>query len=472
MGGESGGITQHIGAYQIKVSKGQKKEKVTVLDTPGHEAFVAMREHGTKIADIAILVVAADEGVMPQTKEAINHAKSAGVPIIVAITKIDKPSADIEKVKKQLSEAGLAPEDWGGTTSVLPVSAQTGKGIPELLEIILLAADMEKFQASFSGRASGVVIESHLDPRKGPVSTILMQKGILKVKDAVVTGEVFGKIRLMEDFAGNKIREAKPSEPVRVYGFASVPDYGERVFSFDNDKEAKKYIIDLQKTKTVKGFVAVQPTKVEKETKKLNLIIKADMAGSLKAILDAVKKIKTDQGEIFVVLAAVGGVSESDIMTAEAAGATILAFRVKAAAGAAELALQKKIKILFFQVIYDLTDQVKVLLAELIGPIKVRKEIGQGKVLAIFRKTKTNKIIGVKVTQGKLIIAGEVKVFRGEEQQEVGIGKINSLKVQQEKRQEIESGSECGIGIEADCDIQINDRIVAYQVEEKSAEIK
>ena len=468
--GESGGITQHIGAYQIEVKKGKKPRRITFLDTPGHEAFVAMREHGTKIADIAILVVAADEGVMPQTKEAINHAKSAGVPIIVAITKIDKPGANIEKVKKQIAEAGLNPEEWGGTTIVAPISAKSGKGIPELLDMVLLASDTEKFTANFAGKAAGVVIESYLDSKRGPVATVLVQKGILNLQDPVVVGDIFGKIRMMEDFTGAKIKSAIPSEPVRVYGFNQVPNYGERVFAFSTDRTAKDHILNLQKRKSVKSLVQSEAAGTKKDIIKLNLIIKTDVAGSLKAVADAVKKIKTEQGKIFIVTAGVGGISESDVMTAEATGAVILGFRVPVTEATSKLATQKKIKILTFQVIYELIDQVKDMLSKLIGPIVERKEIGSAKVLAIFRKTKTSKIIGTKVTQGKLVIGAEVENYREDEL--LGAGKVSSLKVKQEAKDEIESGTECGIGVEGEADIKIGDKLKVFEIKEKNVKIE
>ncbi len=466
--GESGGITQHIGAYQIEVKKGKKSRQMTFLDTPGHEAFVAMREHGTKIADIAILVVAADEGVMLQTKEAISHAKSAGVPIIVAITKIDKPGADIEKVKKQIAEAGLNPEEWGGTTIVSPISAKSGKGVPELLDMILLVSDTEKFKADFAGKAAGVVIESHMDSKRGPVATVLIQKGILNLQDPVVAGDIFGKIKMMEDFIGTKIKQASPSEPVKVYGFSQVSDYGKRVFAFLTDKAAKNHILNLQKRKSVKSLVQSE-TAGKKDVAKLNLIIKADVAGSLKAVADVVKKIKTDQGEIFIVSASVGGISGSDVMTAEAAGATILGFRVSVAEAAGKLAVQKKIKILTFQVIYELIDSVKKQLSELIGPIKERKEIGSAKVLAIFRRTKTSKIVGVKVTQGKIVVAAELENYR--EDEVIGTGKISSLKIKQAAKDEVESGAECGIGLEGDVDVRVGDKFKVFEIKEKKVKI-
>ncbi len=467
--GESGGITQHIGAYQIEIKKGKKPRKVTFLDTPGHEAFVAMREHGTKIADIAILVIAADEGVMPQTKEAISHAKSAGVPIIVAITKIDKPGADIEKVKKQIAEAGLNPEEWGGTTIVSPISAKSGKGVPELLDMILLVSDTEKFKADFAGKAIGVVIESHMDLKRGPVATVLVQKGILLLQDSVVAGDIFGKIKMMEGFVGHKIKSALPSEPVRVFGFSQVPDYGKRIFAFSTSKAAKSHILNLQKRKSVKSLIQSETVGTKKDIIKLNLIIKTDVAGSLKAVADTVKKIKTDQGEIFIVSAAVGGISESDVMTAEAAGAVILGFRVPVAEAAGKLASQKKIKILTFQVIYELIDSVKNQLSELIGLISERKEIGLAKVLAIFRRTKTSKIVGVKVTQGKIVASAEVENYREDEL--VGIGKISSLKVKQTAKDEVESGAECGIGLEGAVDVKVGDKFKIFEIKKKKVKI-
>ena len=473
VGGESGGITQHIGAYQIEIKKEGKKRLITFLDTPGHEAFVAMREHGTKLCDMAILVVAADEGVMPQTIEAVNHTKAAGVPIIVAINKADKPEADIERVKKQLAKINLTPEEWGGATIMIPVSAKTGKGVSGLLEMILLSTDLEGLKTSYSGTAKGVVIESHLDPQKGSTASILIQKGILKVRDIVVSGDRISKIRSMENFLGQKIREAKPSDPVRVYGFSAVPDFGEEMTAFETEKTAKEYLLELDKRRSYKGMIAQMANTVSSQkpgVQKLNVIIKADVAGSLKAVLDAVKKIKNDQGEVFVIMAGVGAVSESDVMSADASGAAILAFRALTSPAAKELAQEKRIKIASFSIIYELIDEAKKMLAKLIGPIRTRKEIGTAKILAVFKHGKGEKIIGANITEGKLVNGAEVEVFRGEDQ--VGIGKIDSLKIKQEDVREIEKNNECGIGLEANFEMLVGDKIKAFEIEEKMPEIK
>jgi translation initiation factor IF-2 len=477
--GESGGITQHIGAYQIEIADGKdgkKKRKVTFLDTPGHEAFVAMREHGTKIADIAILIVAASEGVMPQTKEAINHAKSAGVPIIVAINKIDEPGADVEKVKKQLADLGLNPEDWGGSTIMVPISAKKGTGVKELLEMILLTTDLEKIKASYSGFANAVVIESHMDVQKGPVATVLIKNGILKVKDYITSGEMVGKIRIMENYLGERIKEASPSMPVRIYGLPSVPDYGDLVYVFGSEKDARNYLISSQKKQSVKSLVNSDTKSINSEDLKLNLIIKADVAGSLKAVVDAIKNLKGEGGAIHLISASVGGISESDVLTAETTNAIIIGFRVTPSTSAGELASSKKIKMVFFQVIYELIDEVKKMLKDLIGPIRVRSEIGTGKVLALFQKTKDSQIIGVKVTGGKIVLGSEIEVFRvssdGADEKSIGISSIKSLKIQQQNVREIVEGSDCGLGIENGIDVQVNDKLKIYSVEEKEAEIK
>ena len=468
--GESGGITQHIGAYQIEIKKDKKKRKITILDTPGHEAFVAMREHGARIADIAILIVAADEGVMPQTREAFNHTKLTGVPIIVAITKIDKPAADIEKVKNQLSDLGLVAEDWGGTTIVAPVSSKTSKGIKELIDMILLVSDMEKIKASYSGQAQGVVIESHLNAQKGPVASILVQSGILKATNAIIAGEVLGKIRMMDDSFGKKVEEAKPSDPVRIYGLNSVPNFGDRVYSFSNEKEAKNYLANIKKKESVKSLVKTISGQNLQAGQKLNVIIKADVSGSLKAIIDAIKNIKAEEGEINIISAGVGSISESDIITAEASNAVIFGFRVLPTSGTKESAIQKKIKIYPYQVIYDLIDQAKKLLIEEIGLIALKSEIGRAKVLAIFRKDKTIKIIGVKVFEGKIVDNSQVEIFRNDEL--LGHGKITSLKIQQQNVKEVNPENECGLAIETDADIEKDDLVRVFKIEEKQVEIK
>lgn len=465
--GESGGITQHIGSYQVEVSdKDEKKRLITFLDTPGHEAFGAMRAHGTKITDLAILVVAANDGVKPQTKEAIAHAKAAGVPIIVAITKIDMPGADIEKTKKELSEQGLAPEEWGGSTPMILVSGKTGENIDELLEIILLESDLEELKADFHGPAIGVVVESKLDKKVGPVATVLIQKGTLHTKDIILAGESFGRIKAMTDFHGKALEEATPSMPVKIAGLNKVPNFGEKLEAVENEKEAKNRVLQF----TNEGKKSFETKKVQtagdESSKKLPIIIKSDVAGSLKAISESLAKIGNDEVGTEIISQNVGEISESDIMDARALGAMVVGFKVYPTTAAKQLATQLGVKIATYEIIYDLIENIKKTLSDMLEKEKVRVEKAQGRILKIFAWEKRDKLIGVKVQTGtvtkSLIFSKKV------EDNLEGEGKILSMKIEKAKVEEAHKGDEVGLIVDINIKLSEGDKLVFYQIEEKS----
>jgi len=455
--GEAGGITQHLGAYQAKV----KNRIITFLDTPGHQAFSAMREHGAKITDIAVLVVAADDGVKAQTKEAINHAKRAGVPIIVAINKIDAPGADVNQVKKQLAQVGLATEDWGGSTVAVPISAKTGQGIADLLEMIVLSTDMEKLTAPYIGQARGVVIESHLDKKIGPVATLLVKRGQLKVGDPILIEEEAGKIRLMENYVGEKVKSAQPSEPVRIVGLGKVVNFGQPFYVVGSQKEAKMLAEELKRKKQAKSLVKYRTeTGTEEEEIKptLNLVIKVDVAGSLPAVRSSILALDSYGVVVNIIYAGVGEINDSDVLMAKAGRGQIFGFKVGVAAGAKKLASEEKILIKTYDIIYELIDEIKKLLKEMAVEEYEEVEKSKGRVLAIFRHGKTQQIIGVKITKGKL---GPEQKLRIERQgKEVGEAKIESIKIGQEEVKSVEEGEECGLGVGANVSLEIGDKVV------------
>lgn len=473
---ETGGITQHIGAYQTEVKipkkegKGVEKRTITFLDTPGHEAFTAMREHGAKITDLAILVVAAEEGVKPQTIEAINHAKGAGVPIIVAINKIDKPQADINKTKRELAEAGLPTEDWGGTTVAIPISAKTGQGVNELLEMVILLADLQELKAVSEGPATGVVIESHIDSGLGPVATILVQKGILKIGDPVVIGKVWGKIRAMKNFAGHKIKKAYPSDPVQIFGLSGVPNFGRVLEVCESEKIAremvKKNLLAPVVRSIVKPHLATQRSE-GKFGKELHIVLKADAAGSLEAIRSSLEGLSSGQAFVKIIHQGVGAVSESDVQTAAAAKGMVVAFRVGVFPTAGKLATSEKINITRYEIIYELIEDIQKILEGLLEPEIIETEVGRAKILKVFTHGKKSQILGAKVTRGKLENDLEIRALR--DKAEIGLGKITSLQQNKKSVTEVLEGFECGLGIEGDFSSQIieGDTLIAFRKEEK-----
>ena len=464
---EHGGITQRITAYQVEVDYKGKKNQITFIDTPGHEAFVSMREHGVKITDIAILVVAADDGVKPQTVEAVSHAKAAGVPIIVAINKIDRPVANIQQTQQQLSDLGLVPEDWGGTTICVPISAKTGENVDDLLEMIILVSQMEKFQSDFSLPGEGVVVESHLDKKAGATISLLVNKGYIAVGDSIVIGSHVGKIRGMQNCGGANIQKAEPADCVSILGFPKVPNFGDQAISFTSPKEAKNFLdAVLNRRSALQAGVVVQSDQSKAaKTKELNLILKADSAGSLQAVKESLAQLATLGAKVKVVLEAVGNISESDVMAAQTSKALIIGFKVEVTLGAKKLAKDSQVKIINYQIIYQLLDDVKNVLADLIEPEFEKIKIGTAVILVIFYHKKNNKIIGVKITSGYVISKADFLIFRKKE--EIGEGKINSLQREKKEVEKIEENYECGLNIDTEVDIEVDDKLEFWGLVEK-----
>lgn len=443
---EAGGITQHIGAYEIE----HEGKKITFIDTPGHEAFSAMRSRGAKIADIAILVVAADEGVKEQTKEAISHIKDYNLPFIVAANKIDKPTADPEKVKRELSKVGVLVEEMGGDVPFVKVSAKTKKGITDLLELILLMAEMINLETSLEGKVEGEIIEAFLDSKKGPLATLIPKKGILKIGDIIGTPSAFGKVRSLENFQGEKIEKALPSCPVLVLGFENVPLIGERFEVFETLEEAKNNIkIEERKEEIIE----------RKEGKPINLILKGDVLGSLEAIEFSLKEIPQEKAFFKILKSEVGEVKENDVILAQETKSFIFAFRVKIPKRVKELAIEKKVKIIEFNIIYELIEKAREIIEKTERVFK-EEEIGKLKVLAVFREEEEREIIGGKVIEGEIKKGSNFKVLREEE--EIGRGIILNLQRNKKDVEKVEKGQECGLLIKGK-GIKIGDVLVFFQ---------
>lgn len=468
--GESGGITQHIGAYQIAVKpKGAKEErKITFLDTPGHEAFTAMRAHGTKITDIAILVVAADDGVKPQTVEAIQHIKAAGVPYLVAVTKMDVEGADLNRVKQELAEKDVISDDWGGQIVFAPVSSKSGDGISDLLDMLLLISDMADPKANPKADFEGVVIESRLSRAKGSVATVLVRNGTLAVGDYVVLDDVTGRVRLMEGDTGARLEQALPGTPVLIAGLSGVPAFGARVTRVVDDKTARAAAdLNIRRSrarKISKTSVSAEAIKraVDKgKIKQLPIVLVADVKGSLEAIEHSLAKIPQDEVAVQIVSTGVGSVSESDIRQASSSGAMIVSFRARLEATAKSVAKQLEVQISTYEVIYELLDDIKSALESLLPPEIVVNTVGQGEVLAIFRTTKTSQIIGCKVLEKKFVPGVEYRNERTEE-----TGKVTSLRRVDEVVQEVSAGTECGLTIEGP-HVEVGDTLTLFRTTEK-----
>jgi translation initiation factor IF-2 len=461
---ESGGITQHIGAYEVE----HQGKKITFIDTPGHEAFSAMRSRGAKVADIAVLVIAAEEGIKPQTKEAISHIKKTQTPVIVAINKIDKPEADPEKVKRELSAHDVSLESMGGKVPSVETSAETGKGISELLELILLVAEIEDLKADISGPAEGAIVESYLDPKRGPTATLILQNGILKKGDILGTSSAVGKIKIMEDFQNSPIEQASPSMPVIVLGFESVPRVGESFKVFIDIEAAKKEIEGVRAGGNIPDD-ARQVLDIEPDKRVLNLILKVDVLGSLEAIEEVLKQLPQEKVVLRILKGEVGEVNESDVKLARGAKAIIAGFRVKSNPIAQKLALREKIKIMRFEVIYELVQGVRDVLEKRVKPEKVRNDLGKIKVLAIFRTEKNRQIVGGKVIEGEAKNGASLEVFRNEEK--VGQGKITKLQKEKKEIGEVGKGAECGILYNGDIKIEEGDILWVYTEERIKGEL-
>lgn len=462
--GESGGITQHIGAYQVT----KNKRIITFLDTPGHEAFSALREHGAKIADIAIIVVAADDGVKPQTREAIDHAKQAGASIVIAINKIDKEGADPNRVKQELTEIGVMPDDWGGDVPCVEVSAKTGDGIPKLLEVVLLVADIVETKARAKGFGRGVVIESHLDTGKGPIVTLLIQEGTVHPGDWIIAGSSYGKIRTMEDFRGQKLKQAGPSMPAVISGLKTLPDFGNWFEQVENEKEAKDWVSRQERKQSFKSVISVKSKTaediahavVEGAIKELPLVIKADVQGSLESLQSAVEQVGNDEVRAKVVASGIGDISESDVQSASAAGALILGFHVGINAAVNQQAKRSGVEFKLYKVIYELLDDVREWLSSMLEPEVIETENAKLKILGVFKTTKEKVICGGKVLSGKITPDLAVKIIRAGK--EIGTGKLVGLQKDKQATKEVMTNEECGLEISTSKSIELGDEIIFY----------
>ena len=468
---EAGGITQHIGAYEVALEKGT----ITFLDTPGHEAFTSMRARGAQATDIVVLVVAADDGIMPQTIEAIDHAKAAEVPIIVAINKMDLASAKPDVVKKELTEHGLIPEEWGGETICVPTSARTKEGIDKLLEMILLQSEMLELKADPTLRPRGIVVESRLDKARGPVATVLIQEGTLKAGQNVVCGVHSGRVRAMFDANGMQCDEAHPSKPVEIIGLSGVPDAGDMFVGVDSEQGAKlvseiraQKLREQSLRKGVRFSLEDLQSKVTSgELKELSIILKTDVQGSVEAIAEAIRKLSTDQVQVKIIHSGVGGVTESDVLLARASEAAIIGFNVVPDQMAEEVAEREGVGIRSYRIIYDLVDDVKKAMEGLLAPELIEKIIGRAEIREIFHISKVGTIAGCSVTNGSILRSARVRLLR--DQAIVFEGKLASLKRFKDDVREVAEGYECGLSIENFNDLKQGDQIVAYVIEKKAA---
>lgn len=463
--GEAGGITQHIGAYHVEMPKGM----LTFLDTPGHEAFTAMRARGAKVTDIVILVVAADDGVMPQTVEAIHHARDAGVPIVVAVNKIDKPQGDMERVKQELVAHAVVPEEWGGSDIFVPVSAKTGQGIEELLDAVLLQAELLELKAVRATLATGIVIEARLDKGRGPVATILVQEGTLRKGDVILAGRESGRVRAMMDETGQSVREAGPSIPVEVQGLSGVPNAGDEVTGVESERKAREIALFRQgKYKDVK-IQRQQASKLSNmfqqmqdgDVKTLTLIVKADVQGSVEALTDALEALSTDEVKVRVVHGMVGGISESDVNLAVASNAIVIGFNVRADSGARRLIDSEEVDIHYYNVIYDAVNEVKAAMAGMLKPQFREDVVGVAEVREVFRTPKVGVIAGCQVGQGTIRRGRRARVLR--DNVVVFDGEIESLRRFRDDVAEVKSGMECGMTIKNFNDVHVGDQIEVYE---------
>lgn len=466
---EAGGITQHIGAYMVSING----EKITFLDTPGHEAFTSMRMRGAQSTDIAILVVAADDGVMPQTVEAISHAKAAGVEIIVAVNKIDKESANIERVKQELVEHELVADDWGGSTAFVPVSARSGQGIEDLLEMILLTAEVMELKANPNRTARGIVIEAQLDKGRGPVATVLVQKGTLRVGDSIAVGKAYGKVRAMIDDKGRRVKEAAPSTPVEILGLNEVPEAGEIFINTENDKEARniaeafikqgreKLLADTKSRLSLDGlFSQIQAGNI----KELNLIVKADVQGSVEAVKQSLLKLSNEEVAIRIIHGGVGAINESDVSLASASNAIIIGFNVRPDATAKDMADTENVDLRLYKVIYNAIEDVEAAMKGMLDPIFEEKVIGHAEVRQTFKASGVGVIAGSYVLDGKIVRNSKVRIRR--EGELIHEGELASLKRFKDDVKEVNAGYECGLVFEKFNDVKEEDQVEIYIMEE------
>ncbi|HYZ11948.1 MAG TPA: translation initiation factor IF-2, partial [Actinomycetota bacterium] len=467
--GEAGGITQHIGAYQVH----QNGSLVTFIDTPGHEAFTAMRARGAQVTDIAVLVVAADDGVMPQTVEAIDHARAAGVPIVVAVNKVDKPEADPVRVRQQLAEQGIQTSEWGGDFEFVDVSAKTGQGLDKLLETILLVAELQELKADPERSARGVAIEAHLDKGRGPVATVLVQRGTLKVGDAIVCGAAHGRVRAMLDEHGQPVEEAPPGRPVQVLGWSRVPEAGDEFRVIENEKEARHIAQERETRIRAAELVAARPavrledvmeSVREGEAAELRIVLKADAQGSIEALAEALEKLSTDEVAVRILRQGVGAVTEDDVNLALASEAVVIGFNVRPDPGARELAEREGVDIRLHRVIYQVVDEVKQALSGLLAPEEQEVELGRAEVRATFRVPRLGVVAGCYVTQGTITRGSRIRLVR--DGAVVYDGRVGSLRRFKDDVREVQEGFECGIGLENFQDVKEGDVLEAYEVRE------
>jgi translation initiation factor IF-2 len=465
VGGEAGAITQHIGAYQVK----KNGKFITFLDTPGHEAFSEMRARGANVTDLIVLVVAADDGVKPQTVEVINRARFTNTPLIVAINKIDKEGANIMRVKQELAENNVLTEDWGGKTIAVPLSAKSGQGIDELLEMILLTAEVEDFKANPEGDTLGTVIESHLSQGKGPVATVIVQNGCLRVGDIVAIGGAFGRVRAMEDEKGRKLKEAGPSTPALISGLSAVPQAGDIMKKTTSLEEAKEAAYQVQRKERVRRITQNQRIKGDSDSKTLNLIIKADVAGSLEAIKQSLDKLKNDEVAINIISEGVGEISESDVTLGATSKSTVIGFNTKPNVKAINLAKQQGVIIDQYDVIYELIEDVTTAVVKMLSPELIKTTFGKAKVLKIFLTEKKEMIVGGRVTEGSILKSGDIAILRNDEE----VGRAEILELQQNKIvvKEVTEGNEFGMKLKTTTKMVEGDYLECFEEKLKAKEL-
>jgi translation initiation factor IF-2 len=468
--GEAGGITQHIGAYQVH----HDKKTITFLDTPGHAAFTAMRARGAKVTDIAVVVVAADDGVMPQTKEAIDHARAADVPILIAVNKIDKEGAQPDRVRNELAADGLTPEDWGGETVYCDVSAKTHEGLDNLLDMILLVSELEELGANPDAPASGTVVESQLDPGRGPVVTILVQRGTLAVGDALVAGPQWGRVRAMQDFTGERVQKAGPGMPVEVLGFDGVCEAGEHVRAVENDRRARQLAQERGNRLKTEALARRQARKVsleevfsraqEGDIKELNIVLKADVAGSLEALQDEIAKVPQEQVGINIIHSQTGGINESDVMLASASDAIVIGFNVRPLADARRAGEREGVDIRTYSVIYKITEDLRNAMEGMLEAVEVEEILGEAEIKQTFKASKVGRIAGCIVNEGKVARDASIRLIR--EGTVIWDGKLGSLRRFKDNVQEVEEGQECGIVLEGYADVKEGDVLEFFKTKQ------
>jgi len=468
--GEAGGITQHIGAYQVH----HEAKTITFLDTPGHAAFTAMRARGAKVTDVAVVVVAADDGVMPQTKEAIDHARAADVPILIAVNKIDKEGAQPDRVRNELAADGLTPEDWGGETIYCDVSAKTHEGLDNLLDMILLVSELEELGANPGAPASGTVVESQLDPGRGPVVTILVQRGTLAVGDSLVAGPQWGRVRAMQDFTGARVEQAGPGMPVEVLGFDGVCEAGEHVRAVENDRLARQLAQERGNRLKTEALARRQARKVsleevfsraqEGEIKELNIVLKADVAGSLEALQDEIAKVPQEQVGINIIHSQTGGINESDVMLASASEAIVIGFNVRPLADARKAAEREGVDVRTYSVIYKITEDLRNAMEGMLEAIEVEQTLGEAEVKQTFKASKVGRIAGCVVNEGKATRDASVRLVR--EGTVIWNGRLGSLRRFKDNVQEVEEGQECGVVLEGYADVKEGDLLEFFETKQ------